>query len=282
LNEDDLTQADGFAGVADEQPPETQPASRRVSRLRWWIHLLLIGGYFTPLLFLRRPLGPALTHTPRGLVIVCLVDLAFFAIVFGLAWLASRASRQQLFLSWRPGWWVVPLGVAYSIAIRVAVAMITVVITVVLLTTVFDQHQVREFWRSAAPDVTSIVSITAARSDPVYAWLLVSLVSFVSAGLREELWRAGTLAGMRALWPRAFGSRFGQVVAITVIAVAFGFGHFRMGVLGASMAGMLGFFLGLIIILHRSIWPAVIAHGSFDALTFAMLAWLPVTAQPLH
>ena len=24
---------------------------------------------------------------------------------------------------------------------------------------------------------------------------------------------------------------------------------------------------------HRSIWPAVIAHGAFDALSFTMLAW---------
>jgi len=281
LNPDDLTPADASAGVAEE-PSETQPSGRGVSRLRWWIHLLLIGGYFTPLLFLRRPLGPVLTHTPGGLVIVCLVDLAFFAIVFGLAWLASRASGEELFLPWRPGWWVVPLGVAYSLAIRIAVVMIVVAITMLLLTTMSDQRQVAEFWRSAAPDVRSIVSVTAARSDPVYAWLLVSLVSFVSAGLREELWRAGTLAGMRALWPTTFGSRSGQVIAIIVIAVAFGLGHSRMGVLGASMAGMLGFFLGLIMVMHRSIWPAVIAHGSFDALTFAMLAWLPVTAQPLR
>jgi membrane protease YdiL (CAAX protease family) len=87
---------------------------------------------------------------------------------------------------------------------------------------------------------------------------------------------------MRALWPGAFSSRSGQVVAIILIAVAFGLGHARMGVLGASMAGVLGFFLGLIMIMHRSIWPAVIAHGSFDALTFAILAWLPVMAQPLR
>jgi hypothetical protein len=27
-------------------------------------------------------------------------------------------------------------------------------------------------------------------------------------------------------------------------------------------------------VLHRSIWPAVIAHGMFDATTFALLPWV--------
>jgi membrane protease YdiL (CAAX protease family) len=39
------------------------------------------------------------------------------------------------------------------------------------------------------------------------------------------------------------------------------------------MAGLLGFGLGVIMILHRSIWPAVIAHGMFDATSLALLPW---------
>jgi membrane protease YdiL (CAAX protease family) len=250
-------------------------------RLRWWIHLVLIGGYFIPILLLHPPRGrPVLTHSPVGLILVCTLDLAMFAVVFALAWMASRASCEQLFLYWRPGWWVVPLGVAYSLAIRLAIASIAIVVSLVLLTTVFDAQQLKVFWRSAQPDITSVVSVAAARSDPVYRWLLLTLVSFISAGLREELWRAGTLAGMRALWPKAFGSRNGQFAAIVLIAVMFGLGHFRMGILAAVVAGVLGLFLGLIMIIHRSIWPAVIAHGCFDGLSFALLAWLPSTQQP--
>ena len=244
---------------------------------------MLIGGYFVPLLFLTRPRSqPALTHTPLGLIIVCGFDLLLFGAVFGLAWLASRASREQLYLGWRPGWWVVPLGIAYSVAIRIGVAVFAIVISLVLLTTVFDQQQLMEFWRSGRPDLQSIVSVSAARSNPAYAWLLVTVVSFISAGLREELWRAGTLAGMRAVWPKVFGTKAGGFVAILFIAIAFGAGHLRMGIMAAIMAGVLGLFLGVILVVHRSIWPAVIAHGCFDALSFALMAWLPANAQPFQ
>jgi membrane protease YdiL (CAAX protease family) len=205
-----------------------------------------------------------------------------FAVVFGLAWLSSRATTEELFLRWRPGWLVLPLGFAYSIAIRLVIAIILIGVSAVLLATVFNPEQLRQFWQSSQPDVSTLVSLPAARSDPVYAWLLLTLVSFVSAGLREELWRAGTLAGLRALWPRLFGNRIGQVAAVILIAVVFGAGHFRMGLLAAILAGVLGVLLGLIMIFHRSVWPAVIAHGGFDALTFALLAWLPNAFQQMQ
>jgi membrane protease YdiL (CAAX protease family) len=79
---------------------------------------------------------------------------------------------------------------------------------------------------------------------------------------------------MRALWPGAFMSRTGESIAIVLIAVAFGAAHLPMGTLAAVAAGLIGIFLGIILIIHRSIWPAVIAHGLFDATTFALL--------PLH
>jgi len=40
------------------------------------------------------------------------------------------------------------------------------------------------------------------------------------------------------------------------------------------MTTLLGFGLGVIMVLHRSIWPAVIAHGMFDATSLALLPWL--------
>jgi membrane protease YdiL (CAAX protease family) len=91
--------------------------------------------------------------------------------------------------------------------------------------------------------------------------------------LREELWRSAFLAGMRALWPERFGSRVGQIAAAAVAAVIFGIGHLAQGVIGAGAATLLGFGLGVIMVLHRSIWPAVIAHGAFDATTMALLPW---------
>ena len=257
-----------------------QSAANQVSRFRWWIHLLLIGGYFVPGLLVRHPARhPALTHSSSGLLIVCAIDVAVFAIVFCLALLASRASKDQLYLRWRPSWWVVPLGVLYSIAIRAAIAVLVIAVSLLLLATVFDEHQLRTFWQSRQPDPTIIVSAKALRSDPLYAWLLVTVVSFVVAGVREELWRAGTLAGMRALWPRGFNTRSGEFMAVVLVAIVFGAAHLAMGLQAAIMAAILGIFLGSIMVVHRSIWPAVIAHGCFDALSFALIAWVPAGIQ---
>jgi membrane protease YdiL (CAAX protease family) len=38
-------------------------------------------------------------------------------------------------------------------------------------------------------------------------------------------------------------------------------------------AGLLGLGLGLIMVFHRSIWPAVLAHGFFDATSMALIPW---------
>jgi hypothetical protein len=102
-----------------------------VNRRRWWIHLVLIGGYFTagiPLALLHVPDRPALSSNPLGLLIVCTISIVLFSIVFALGWLASRASREELLLRWRPGWWVVPLGIGYSVAIRFAAGIVLLVV----------------------------------------------------------------------------------------------------------------------------------------------------------
>jgi membrane protease YdiL (CAAX protease family) len=91
--------------------------------------------------------------------------------------------------------------------------------------------------------------------------------------LLEELWRAAFLAGMKALWPQRFGSRAGQAGAVIIAAIFFGLGHLAQGGIAVCMAGLLGLGLGLIMVLHRSIWPAVIARGLFDATSMAMIPW---------
>jgi hypothetical protein len=53
----------------------------QVPRWRWWIHFLLIGGYFLPgliqgLYLAERP--PLLTHSGHGLLIVCGLNLVIF------------------------------------------------------------------------------------------------------------------------------------------------------------------------------------------------------------
>jgi membrane protease YdiL (CAAX protease family) len=250
--------------------------------------LILLGAY--PLLGLlaifttgRVSHRPALSGRVGGLLLVCAIELLFFAVLFFLAWLASRASREELMWTWRPGWWVMPLGVAYSVVIRLGLIVVAVFVMAILAASqVVTPEKVQQYVNVNRPDIESMVSVPALRHDPAYYWLTLTLVSFVVAGLREEMWRAGTLAAMRALWPRAFGSKPGQCVAMALIAVAFGAMHLRMGALAAVGAGVLGLFLGLIIVLHKSIWPAVIAHGLFDATTLALLPWWLEKARHLQ
>lgn len=217
---------------------------------------------------------PALTRTAKGLILTSFLQLAIFGAIFALGWLASRASRTDLLWPWRGGLWTVPLGIVYSVALRFALALAAVFIfSFLIIGKVVSVQAVQDFARTNRPDVGALVDVAALRADPLYFWLTLTLVSFVVAGLREELWRSAVLAAFRILWPRWFGSRPGEIAAVTAIAVVFGLGHVAMGPLGVAAATLLGIGLGVIMVLHRSIWPAVIAHGMFDATTFALLPW---------
>jgi uncharacterized membrane protein YbhN (UPF0104 family) len=100
---------------------EAAPSSAKtVSKFRWSIHLAIMAALPVVAGFAgasSRGNGPALTNNVRGLLIVTGLEVLFFALLFGLAWLFSRATRDDLLLRWRPGYWVVPLGVIYSVAI---------------------------------------------------------------------------------------------------------------------------------------------------------------------
>lgn len=219
--------------------------------------------------------GPVLSRNVAGLLIVCAVELLVFGLVLGLACIASHASRDDLLLRWRGKFRPVPLGIGYSIALRLAVGMIVIILSMGLIATgLMTLQSLQQFSISHRPDIEAIVDVSAMRQDPVYFWLVLTLVSFAVAGLREELWRSAFLAGLRSLWPRSFGSRAGQIASAGVAAVVFGVGHLAMGPVAVLLAGLLGFGLGVIMVLHRSIWPAVIAHGMFDATSLALLPWL--------
>ncbi len=251
-------------------------APRPVSRWRWWVHFLLIVGYFIPAIFLHQAQRrPALTNTAYGLVIVSCVDFLLFVAIFFVAISFSRANADDLYLRWRPGWWVVPLGIAYSIAMRIAAAIVMIPVVILIMVIVaLTSGDPRQFMAAHQPNFGHILNPTVLSSNSAYYWLTLTLISFVSAGVREELWRVGSLAGLRALFPAAFASVKGQIAAIALLAVLFGAGHFGLGFMSAIGAGILGFFLGVIIVSHRSVWPAVFAHGFLDAATFAALPFL--------
>lgn len=229
------------------------------------------------------PQVPALSHGPKGLVIAFAVQFAVFAVVFLAAWLASRASWDDLLCRWRGGPWIVPLGLLYSVALRLALGIVvTIFVAILIAVHLVRPEDVQHIAMANRPDVNALVDVSALRHNPLYFWLTITLVSFVLAGFREELWRSGVLAGLRALWPRGFGSTGGQIAAAVLAAVVFGLGHLAQGPLAACGAGFLGLGLGIIMVLHQSIWPAVIAHGAFDATTFGLLPWVLEKLQSLH
>lgn len=265
----------------NESPPDRLlPSSESLTpRWRWWVHFVLLAGYVLGVgLMGLTPSGndePMLPRNARGLLIIAGFEMAIFATVFGLAWLASRPSRDDLLLRWRGGLKIVPLCLGYSIALRLGLALVMFVIGVALVASgAMSLDSIQELIQANQPRTESLVDASALRADPLYFLLLLTVISFVVAGLREELWRSAFLAGLRGLGPRYFGSPRGEIAGVAIAAVVFGVGHLSMGPLGAFMAGVLGFGLGIIMLLHRSIWPAVLAHGLFDATTFGLLRWI--------
>lgn len=263
----------------ESAPPVINPW-KPVSRWRWAIHLSLITAYLLVIAFVgldrskSRQSQPALSHTTVGLMEVCAVEIVSFGVVFAIACAVSRASLDDLRLRWRKHILSVALGAVYSIALRMAVGIVAAMVALALIATrVTSLEALQNFAEKNRPAVEKTVDVTALRDNPAYLWLTLTLVSFGVAGLREELWRSSFLAGMKGVWPRQFSSTTGQLVAVGICAIIFGAGHLSMGILAAAMAGLLGLGLGLIMVLHRSIWPAVIAHGFFDATSMALIPW---------
>jgi len=215
---------------------------------------------------------PALPPSTKGVLFICLWELLAFAVIYSLAWLASRATKDDLLLRWRPGFWVLPLGVAYSMGIRIVAGVsMAVVYGAIAVSGMVSQTKLEQFTEANRPKVEVLVDVHALANDPVYFWLNVTLVSLVVAGLREELWRSAFLAGLRSIWPKSFEGTRGGLFAAAIAALFFGLAHFPQGVLAVVLATLLGLGLGAIMVLHRSIWPAVLAHGFFDATSFALI-----------
>ena len=224
-----------------------------------------------------------LTHTVHGLLITCGFGMLYFAAIFGAAWLASRATKDDLLLRWRPGYWVLPLGVCYSVAIRIGAGIVVVIgVVIVMAITRTSTAEVQKFAVEHRPQVENLVDFQALSGNPAYFWLNVTLVSLVIGGLREELWRSSFLAGLRSIWPRAFGSTNGGIAAAAIASLFFGVAHLQQGIATVALATVVGFLLGVIMTLHRSIWPSVIAHGLFDATSFAVLPWVMPHLQELQ
>lgn len=206
----------------------------------------------------------------RGLLELSVQNLLLFAIIFGLTWALGRTNRDELFLRW-PDWWQPwVLGAGYSVALRLLAAVVTLgviaVLYVIFQATGKDPHSLEQL----RPKVENLISFEALR-DPLYLLLACTLLSFIVAGLREELWRAGVVSYFTRLLPVRWQNWRGQALAVVVTSVVFGLGHWPQGPAGVILTTTIGLGLGAVMVFHRSLWIAVMAHGFFDASTFVML-----------
>jgi membrane protease YdiL (CAAX protease family) len=240
--------------------------------LRWWVHLLVLTTYPVSLGALGvisnvRDDAPMLPPSVSGLLLTALVELLVFGGVFSIAWFASRARASELLLAWTAGVRHVWRGLVYSIVLRALLMLASALILVAVYLIAGESPAAVEQLRPAVENVVNAEAL----ADPLYFVLTLTLISFVVAGFREELWRAGMLAGFAALFPQMFQIQRGRIAAAAMVAIAFGLGHVNQGLGGVLMTTALGLGLGLIILRHRSIWDAVFAHGFFNATTFAFL-----------
>lgn len=280
------------------------PVTRRRPRWRSVAFLLLVGFYplFVGLLgYLlktdRSPRGPALPADAAGLVLVCVESVAVFALFFGLGAWAGRPSRAELF--WRPMRWkdwlwgaLWSIGVRFGAVIVVYGALLPFWVVEALRAKsaegVAAGPTVEERLQEFRPKLESLLQFDAL-GDPIYLLLAITLLSFITAGLREELWRSGFMAAVRDLLPASWwvprprglsegwlvwqARRWGPTVFVALLAaVIFGLGHLPQGPGGVVLTGVVGFILAMVMIGHRSLWAAVVAHGFFDASTFVLLA----------
>lgn len=249
-------------------------SNQTVPKWRSAVALAVLSFYIlgTILRYNAAPAGSLLPKSVSGLLMTTMLGMALFGAFWQVFWWFSRVTADELLLRWRDGWNPIINGLLYCFGIQFLLyASLIGAFIVAALSGVNPEdflHTVTRF----GPTPDRLVSAAVLAADPLYRLILLTWGSFVVAGFREELWRAGMLAvGTKLLQP-AFSHRAATVCALVFSSVLFGFAHLYQGWLAVGVTAFIGFLLGTIMLKHRSIWPAVIAHGAFDAFSFWMLS----------
>jgi membrane protease YdiL (CAAX protease family) len=253
---------------------EKPPRPFRGSRKAWAIHLLILGAY--PLMMAAMSVfssggdgGAALSPSLPQLFMVVVSELVLFAVWFGAAWGFSGVSFHQLMFRLNHLVLTPIYGFLYSVGLRFGVGVVMVITLVAVAG--LSGGNLSDIAEDFRPDIEKVVDTDHLESNSTYLIVNCTVVSFVLAGFREELWRVGMIAGLFALFPKLDTSVWGRLGAVASVALLFGLGHAVQGAGAVWLTFLLGLGLGGIIVFHRSIWEAVIAHGFFDASTFVMI-----------
>lgn len=273
----------------NDEPPPLPGSEMRLSRWRYILAILIIGFYPIWLGLLSVIMGgghgggeetvPALGGDGIQVIFAVIEAGIIFMVLVGISWGLSRFTWRgiggvwpgiyEAKAFWRKMFFSIFKGMGWSVVLRFLPAL--VIIPGILIYSLFaeiEEGQVKEM----VPKVETLIDVDALSEDPVYLFLNLTLISFVVAGLREEVWRAITFFLFLKLFPRIGESWKGKALMVVGVALIFGIGHAPQGMMAIVLTMILGIALGFLQLWHRSIWEATMAHGFFDATTFMLLA----------
>jgi len=255
-------------------PPLTPQAIRQPKPWSNWLAAFLVLTFYPLLIGMISYLsktegaGPMLMPELLPLVITLSVELMFFGVIFLVAWVLTRPTAHQLFFRRDRPWKTLLLSLGWSVGLRFGLGIL---VAMALAVVAVFQGGWPEDLSGWSADINAVVDSEQLANNPLYLIVNMTFVSFVVAGFREELWRAGMLACLMMMFPRLRGSLLGRIGMVLFVAAIFGLGHLPQGVGGVCLTAMLGAGLGAIMVWRWSIWEAVLAHGFFNAASFGLL-----------
>lgn len=249
----------------DSRPPKK-------SRGSWIVFLVLMVAYILAAAWRGasiRTTEPALSSSISGLIRDTSLALFTFAIPFGIGLLLTKPTKGDFFINSPMNWFIsCALGMGWSVVLRLAILVPAAVVAGIIIF-LNPKDGINQFVASR-PKIENLIDPVALAS-PAYAIICITWLSFVVAGLREELWRAAVIRSVSSLGPKGNPTRMMEWVGVFLSSVMFGLAHATQGWLGVLLTGLLGLGLGMIQVIRRSLPEAILAHGFFDASTFLLI-----------
>ena len=86
----------------------------------------------------------------------------------------------------------------------------------------------------------------------------------ITAGICEEILYRGFLFSFLRAQFSLLGVWTGIIAAIAISSIAFGWAHIYQGYRHAPRTALVGLFLAVVVVLTKSLWPAILIHAAID------------------